>query len=143
MLCRLWDGKMVVYLLMAALIIVNVPTITELYSGYTKDDWRGVSAGLQNLTKNGDKVVLVPGYLNQPLNFYYSNASDNTIELYASTVKELDAIKADQQNSTIFYIVTSDIYAVDPRGDEVAWLQNNTKSTGRDGGIVVFISPSP
>jgi len=143
MFCRLWDGKMVVYLLMAALIIVNVPTITELYSGYTKDDWRGVSAGMQNLTKSGDKVVLIPGYLNQPFNYYYSNATDNTIELYANTVKDLDAIKADQQNSTIFYIVTSDIYAVDPRGDEVAWLQNNTKSSGRDGGIVVFISPSP
>jgi len=140
MLCRIWEGKGVVYLLMAVLIIVNVPMIAEYYSGYTKDDWRGFTGQIQNITHPGDKIVFVPGYMSQPFDYYYSNATGNTIELPAYTVKDLEAINAGRQNSTVFYVVTGDIFAVNPNGDEVAWLQNNTRMAGRDGGIVLFVS---
>lgn len=140
MFLRFWNHRGVVYLLMALLIVVNLPMVANYYSGYTKDDWRGFSGQISNLTYPGDKVVLVPGYISQPFNYYYSNATDRTIELSAYTVNELEAIKAARGNSTVFYIVTGDIMAVNPNGNEVAWLQNQTKYSGRDGGIYLFVS---
>lgn len=140
MFYRFWNSRAVVYLLMALLIVVNLPMVAGYYSGYTKDDWRGFSGQISNLTQPGDRVVLLPGYISQPFNYYYSNATDRTFEFSAYTVQDLQTLSAQRGNSTMFYIVTNDIFAVDPKGDEVAWLQNQTKYAGSDGGIALFIS---
>lgn len=140
MFYRLWNTRGIVYLLMAVLVLVNLPMLASYYTGYSKDDWRGFSGQISNLTQPGDKVVLVPGYISLPFDYYYSNATDRTLEYQATTVKDLQTISAARGNSTMFYIVTSDIFAVNPNGDEVAWLQNQTKSAGMNGGIVLFVS---
>jgi 4-amino-4-deoxy-L-arabinose transferase-like glycosyltransferase len=137
---RLWNTPGIVYVMMAILFLVNVPTLLNYYSGYSKDDWRGFSGQLQNITKDGDTIVLVPAYMYQPLDYYYLNSTDRTFEYGASTVTELETLKKARGNNTIFYIVTWDILAVNPNGDEINWLKNQTRFLGQNTGIYLFAS---
>ena len=137
---RFWRNPGIVYVMMAVLILVNVPTLLNYYSGYSKDDWRGFSGQLQNITKDGDTIVLVPGYMNQPLDYYYSNTTDRTFEYGASNVADLENLKMERGNHTVFYVVTWDILAVNPNGDEIKWLKNQTRFLGQNTGIYLFAS---
>ena len=130
--------KSVVYILMAILIIINIPILVNYYSGFSKEDWRGFSEKMQNTTRTGDIVVLVPSYMSIPLNYYYSNITDNTFEYGASTVQDLNNISAKRENRTIFFVVTNDIIAVNPKGDEIMWLKENTNFSEQNTGIFLF-----
>jgi mannosyltransferase len=110
------------------------------YSGYSKDDWRGFSGQIQQMSKPGDLIVAVPGYVSLPLNYYYSNASDQTFEFGVYTAEELDAINAGKGNNTAYFIVTEDISAANPNGDAITWLKEHTKSLGQNTGIYLFVS---
>jgi mannosyltransferase len=132
--------KGVIYGFIAFLVIINAATLVNYYSGYSKDDWKGFSGQLQKMTKPGDCIVTVPGYVSVPLDYYYSNVSDQTIELGAETGKELEAIYGGKGNNTVFYIVTGDISAANPNGDAIAWLNKNTKPLGQNTGIYLFVS---
>jgi mannosyltransferase len=138
---RFWRNPGILYVIMAILVLVNVPTLLNYYSGYSKDDWRGFSGQLQNITKDGDKIVLVPGYMNQPFDYYYSNTTDRTFEYGASNVADLENLKIERGNHTVFYVVTWDILAVNPSGDEIKWLKNQTRFVGQNTGIYLFASP--
>ncbi len=127
-----------VYILMVIFILINIPVLANYYSGYSKEDWRGFSVNMQKMTQEGDKIVLVPSYMTIPLNYYYSNTTDKTFEYGASTVQDLKNISAQRQNETMFFIVTNDIIAVNPKGDEIAWLKENTKFLGQNTGIYLF-----
>ena len=128
----------IVYILMAILIIINLPALTIYYSGYSKEDWRGFSGQMQNMTQVGDTIVLVPSYMVIPFDYYYSNTTDKTFEYGASTVQDLNNISAQRKNETIFFVVTNDIMAVNPKGDEITWLKENTKFIGQNTGIYLF-----
>jgi hypothetical protein len=134
------NNRGIVVCFIAFFIILNAPTIANYYSGYTKDDWRGFSGQLQQLTKPGDVVVDVPGYISQPLDYYYSNNTDKTYELHATTEGDLDTIYAQKNNSTIYYVVTQDISSADPSGDAIAWLKTNATFLKQDTGIYLFSS---
>jgi hypothetical protein len=134
------NSRGIVYGFIALLVIINAPTLAGYYSGYTKDDWRGFAGGLQQLTKQGDFIVVVPGDVAQPLNYYYSNTSDQTIEFLAYTSGDLKGISAQKNNNTLYFVVTGDINAANPEGDAVAWLKQNTKSQGQDTGIYLMTS---
>jgi hypothetical protein len=143
MFYSLINNRAVVYGFMAFLLILNAPFLTNYYSGYSKDDWRGFSGIMQKTTNPGDFVVLVPGYISQPFNYYYSNTTDGTFEFSAYTAKDLDAIDAQRKNNNaVYFIVTGDIYSADPTGDTLAWLKEHTKQLGQDTGIAVFVSGS-
>ena len=92
------------------------------------------------MTKPGDLIVVVPGYISQPLNYYYANASDQTFEFGASTAKDLEAINAGKGNNTAFFIVTGDISSANPNGDAIEWLNKYTKPLGQNTGIYLFVS---
>jgi 4-amino-4-deoxy-L-arabinose transferase-like glycosyltransferase len=140
LLYSLVNNKGVVYGFLLLMVIVNAPVLAGYYSGYTKEDWRGFSTQMQQTAKPGDFIVLVPGYIAQPFDYYYTNRSFGTIEFGATTAKDLDAINGQKANNTIYYIVTSDIYSANPAGDALAWLKNNTKPVGQDTGIALFVS---
>ena len=137
---RLINNRGVVYGFIAFLVIISAPMLVAYYSGYSKDDWRGFSSQMQQMTKPGDLVVVVPGYVSQPLNYYYSNSSDGTLEFSAYTAEELNAINAGKGNNSAYFVVTGDISAANPDGDAIAWLKENTKSLGQNTGIYLFIS---
>ena len=134
----LWHHKAVVYLFVTVLVLVSVPVLATYYSEYSKDDWRGFAGYLEGKAHPGDEIVTVPGYMSQPLNFYYSNATAGTTESGANSGRDLANLYAARDNSTIYFVVTQDIYAEDPAGDAVEWLNNNTKTIGHDGGIFLF-----
>jgi hypothetical protein len=134
------NSRGVVYGFIALLVVVNTPMLMDYYSGYSKEDWRGFAGGLQQLTNPGDFVIVVPGYVSQPLNYYYSNTSDQTIEVSADTAEDLKKINAQKNNNTLFFVVTGDISSANPNGDAVAWLEQNTKSLGQNTGIYLMKS---
>jgi 4-amino-4-deoxy-L-arabinose transferase-like glycosyltransferase len=128
----LWCNKAVVYGFIVVLFIISAPVLAGYYSGYSKDDWRGFSETLQEKIGPGDAVVAVPSYMAVPLDYYYSSAKGNTREYGATTAADLENISSESGNSTIYYVVTSDISAADPNGDAVMWLKNNTRLVGTD-----------
>jgi len=136
--CRVFRHPAIVYIVMVILIIINIPVLADYYSGYSKEDWRGFSGNILNMTQEGDKIVLVPSYMSLPFNYYYSNTTDNTYEYGATTVQDLNNISALPGNKKIFFIVTNDILAVNPNGDEIQWLKENTKFSGQNTGIYLF-----
>jgi mannosyltransferase len=134
------NNRGVVYGFIAILVIISAPMLVNYYSGYSKEDWRGISGQIQQITKPGDIVVVVPGYISQPLNYYYANASDQTFEFGANTGKQLEVINTGKGNNSAYFVVTGDISAANPNGDAIAWLNANTKPLGQKTGIYLFVS---
>lgn len=134
------NNRGVVYGFIAVLVIISAPMLVNYYSGYSKDDWRGFSGQIQQMTKPGDIIVVVPGYVSQPLNYYYSNASDQTFEFGAYTAEDLKTIYSSKGNNTAYFVVTGDISAANPNGDAIEWLKGHTQSLGQNTGIFLFVS---
>jgi 4-amino-4-deoxy-L-arabinose transferase-like glycosyltransferase len=132
LLYSLWRTKAVVYGFIVLLVLINALSLAGYYSGYSKEDWRGFSTALAGKTSPGDLVVSVPGYISQPLDYYYSSAKSQTREYGATTEADLEKIAAERGNSTVYFVMTGDISAADPGGDAVAWLRNNTQFAGTD-----------
>jgi 4-amino-4-deoxy-L-arabinose transferase-like glycosyltransferase len=135
----LWNTKAVVYGFIVVLFVISAPVLAGYYSGYSKEDWRGFSAALQQKTMPGDLVVSVPGYISQPLDYYYSSTKTQTKESGATTAADLENISSDSGNSSIYYVVTGDISAADPNGDAVMWLKNNTQFVGTDATQAIYL----
>ena len=119
------DIDPVVFIYIILLIGLNLSTLVVYYTSYTKEDWRGISKDMQFVTMDGDAIVVIPSYINQPFNYYYSNKTDKTIEYCVSSAEALNDIRKLQVNHT-FYIMTNDIYSADQSGNTVKWLETNT-----------------
>jgi len=140
MFYSLINNRAVVYGFMAFLLILNAPFLLNYYSGYSKEDWRGFSGQISQLTRHGDLVVVAPGYIYQPFDYYYSNSTDGTIEFHADTAKDFNAIHLQKGNNTMYIVVTSDIVSANPDGDAVAWIQEHTQPVSQNAGIYLFTS---
>jgi len=136
------SNRGVVYGFVALMVLLSVtsPFFTSYYTQYTKEDWRGFSGQIHKLAQPGDLIVLVPGYIYQPFDYYYTNVSDGTFEFYATTADQLAAISARKANNTVYYVVTGDISSADPSGDAIDWLQEHTRQVGETTGIYLFTS---
>jgi len=130
----------VVYGFIALLCIVSAPVLINYYSDYSKSDWRGFSGLLQEKTSPGDIVVVVPGYLAQSLDYYYSPVKDMTQEYKAATAQDLEKIYSQKGNNTIYFVVTADISPADPNGEMIAWLTNHTRYVDQYSVIYIFRS---
>ena len=129
-----------VYLVVIAAAVISLPFLATYYTTPQKNDWRGFSAELAGMTGEGDLVVVLPPYMAQPLDYYYSNATDRTLELGATTGEELQALRDSYPGRRAFYVVTVDILAVDPTGDAVNWLEENAGLERQHTGIYLFSS---
>ncbi len=138
------DYKKVAAAAIAVLFVISIPYFMGYYTTYTKNDWRGFSGQLSSITNEGDYVVVLPGYMSQPLNYYYSNSTDGTIQVGASSAATLEQINAKRLNSTgepvAYYIITWDISAANPSGDALDWISKNAQFIGQNMGIYVFRS---
>jgi len=135
----LWSTKAVIYGFIVVLFLLSAPILAGYYSGYSKEDWRGFGATLQQKAQPGSIIVSVPGYISQPLDYYYSSKNGKTSEYGASTAADLDEIISKNSNSTIYFVVTGDISAADPKGDAVAWLKSNTTLIGTDATQAIYL----
>lgn len=124
-----------VYALILIVCVIGAPWLFSYYSGYIKADWRGIGNTLAQTTQPGDSIVCVPGYISQPLDYYYSNKSDGTTEFGADNSRMLDQIYQQKGNRSVYYVVTQDIESANPKGDAMAWINNNTQYFGSDNGI--------
>lgn len=106
--------------------LVSVPYYLGYYQNYSKENWKGIAKDLESITIPGDTVVTVPLYIGFPLDFYYNSSTDRTIEKGVMGVDELDPIRQ-ANNQSVYYILTPDIYAADPEGKCVTWLNQNAK----------------
>jgi mannosyltransferase len=137
-LLKLIPNKNMVYTIVILIAIINAPLLVGYYSGFVKEDWRGFAGAIQSTTRAGDLVIVVPGYILQPFDFYYSNATDNTIERGAYTGKELDDFYQTKGNNTMYLVVTGDISAANPNGDAIAWMKEHTRMMSQNTGIYLF-----
>jgi hypothetical protein len=137
---RYIPNRKLLYLIIILIGIMNAPLLAEYYSNYTKEDWRGFAGIVQSKTEDGDIIVLVPGYLSVPFNFYYSNVTDKTFEFGANNSTDLENIHLIRGNSRIFYIVTGDISAMNPEGDALAWLSEKARLEIQRTGIYLLTS---
>ena len=135
----LWNSRAIVYGFIAVLFVISAPVLAGYYSGYSKEDWRGFSAALEQEVHPGDIIVSVPGYISQPLDYYYSSAQTQTVETGATTAADLDRVSAQSGNHTIYYVVTGDISAADPAGDAVQWLKKNATYAGTDATQAIYL----
>jgi len=140
LLFTLMENPGIVYGFIAFMVVISTFPLAGYYSGYTKDDWRGFSGTFQQKTQPGDIVVVVPAYISQPFDYYYSNATDRTFEYTANNATDLQAINAWKNNNTVFFVVTGDINAANPEGDAEQWLKQNAKILGQNTGIYLMSS---
>jgi mannosyltransferase len=131
------DGK-AVYAMLAVALLISVPAIGAYYSQFQKEDWRGFAQGFSSMTGNGDVVVVLPGYISMPFDYYYSNATDGTIELQATTRVELERIAAGYPGHHIYYVLTDDLMAADPGGESVNWLGDHAENIVSHTGIYLL-----
>lgn len=133
------NNRWLIYIFIAAIILIATPFMITYYSGYSKEDWRGFSRNFESITRDGDLVVLTPGYISLPFDYYYSNTTDHTVEFGAYTKNDLEKILSSKGNSSVFIILTSDIFAADPGGGSLQYLKENAKFAGQNSGINLFI----
>ncbi len=129
-----------VYLAVAAAFLISTPFLATYYTTPQKNDWRGFSAELGGMTAEGDLVVVLPSYVAQPLDYYYSNATDRTLEFGATTGEGLATIRGRYPDRRAFYVMTPDIFAANPPGDAMDWVEENTQCYGQYTGIYLFVS---
>ncbi len=90
-----------IYVALILIILLSVLPLSAYYAGYHKEDWRTFSSNLQNITQHGDIIVPLPGYMDQPLKYYYSNQSDGTIIKHIRYLMKLDS-KVSQMKLQMF-----------------------------------------
>jgi mannosyltransferase len=137
---RFIPNRKLLYAVIILIVAINAPLLSGYYTSFTKEDWRGFSHIVQSVTKDGDLIVVVPGYITQPFSYYYDNATDRTIQTGAYTGIELDTIYQLKGNNSIFYIVTGDITAANPNGDALAWLSEKSRLETQHTGIYLLSS---
>jgi uncharacterized membrane protein len=117
------------YLAVAAVLLIflaAIPFLVPYYATPQKDDWRGFSGYLSGQTGPGDLVVVLPGYIRQPLEYYYSNQTDGTLLYGLYTQADLERVSASAGGHRVFYVLTPDISSTDPAGNVVRWLQEHS-----------------
>jgi mannosyltransferase len=137
---RMISNRGVVYGFIALMVLLSVttPFFTSYYTQYSKEDWRGFSGQMRQVAQPGDIIALVPGYMTQPFDYYYSNASEGTFEYGVTTAEQLAAVAARRSNNTVYYVVTGDISSADSSGESVTWLEEHTKGAEATSGIYLF-----
>lgn len=123
------------------LFILTVPLLSQYYTSAQKEDWRSTAVYLSGLTQDGDAVVPVPRYMYQPLAYYYSNSTDNTILNIKYDYNAQSLSTLNEQYERCWFLVTWDIAAANPDGDVINWLKTNATFVNEVTGVNIFTSP--
>jgi len=115
-----------VYTALILIILLSIMPLSGYYSNLNKEDWRGFSTNLQNITQPGDIIVPLPGYMIQPLEYYYSNQSDKTI-IKGIEYNEAGFTRFENETGSVYFVVTWDIQAADPSGYSLQYLKDHTQ----------------
>lgn len=108
------------------------------YSSFYKEDWRGFGGIITKETNEGDSIILLPGYIQKPFDYYYNSTEDGTFKFGAKNRDDIESILKTREHGKLFFIVTGDINAANPEGDAMEWIQGNTQYAGQHTGIYLF-----
>ena len=138
--CSLVKSKNLVYGALILALLINLPILYPYYTTPQKDDWRGLSKELLSTAQAGDLVVALPGYIHQPLNYYYNNETAGTLESGFSRVEDIEGAITANPGHSVWFVVTGDIMSVDPQALVVNWLAQHSKPVWRsgNGGILLL-----
>jgi mannosyltransferase len=137
--CPLVRSRNLVYAALILALLVNLPVLVPYYTTQQKDDWRGASRELASLAGAGDLVIAVPGYVRQPLDYYYRNATAGTLEFGIYRAGEADGLIAANPGRSAWFLVTTDIYSIDPQGQLRTWLGQHTRQAWGASNSGIFI----
>ncbi|MDD1666140.1 MAG: glycosyltransferase family 39 protein, partial [Methanomicrobiales archaeon] len=137
--CSFIRTKNLVYGALILSLVINLPVLVPYYTTVQKDDWRGLSAQLTTAASPGDLVIVTPGYLTQPLDYYYHNGTVGTLEYGLYTIAEVEGALGAHPGHTAWIIVTGDILSTDPRGLLLAWYDQHTESVWVDRNRGIFL----
>jgi mannosyltransferase len=137
--CSIARSRNLVYGALILALVINLPVLHTYYTTPQKDDWRGLSTQLASFGAPGDLVIAVPGYIHQPLDYYYHNQSEGTLEFGIYQVGEAQGLIASHPNSTAWFIVTTDIFSTDTQGVLITWLNQHTQNVWVDANRGIFL----
>jgi uncharacterized membrane protein len=138
--CNLFKSRRLVYGAIALVFLVNLPVLYGYYSTPQKDDWRGLAQEVTTVAAPGDLLIAIPGYIRQPLDYYYRNETRGTLEFGVYTVGEVEDVIGANPGRTVWFVVTGDIQSADPEGRMIPWLGEHSRIAWRDrnGGILLL-----
>jgi hypothetical protein len=118
------------------IVLVNIPLLEIYYTTWQKEDLKGLSREISNITKDGDHlVILTDGMV---FLHYYDNTTDKTILHTNVKLEELKQINETRGSSNMIVMPPYDISGY---LDEVKWLEENNnelKVFGKEIKIYVF-----
>ena len=65
--------------LLMSIVVVNIPSMSDYYQNVHKEQWRDVAKYIDNNSKEGDAILLYPGYGTYGFNYYYKGGNVYTI----------------------------------------------------------------
>ncbi|MCQ8894537.1 MAG: glycosyltransferase family 39 protein [Methanolinea sp.] len=130
--------RRIIYMYIVLAFVVSMPGLVNHYNAGYKADWRSVSTMIAQNTSPGDIVVLMPGYLTAPFDFYYNNTTDMTTEIGVSSAEELDIHFGQRRDEKVIILFTNDLTAADPSGKAVQWLKEHARYGGSYWGVHIF-----
>jgi mannosyltransferase len=159
---KLWKSKRVIYLFILVLILINILFLVSYYQTPKKEDWRGLSGTIREVTRPGDIIVVLPAcnllpfdyyYQNQttaipvfgetsilhmqesrPFAYYYKNQATGIQEFGVTSIPQLQEIFLQKGENRIFYVGTDYIEYYDP--NIPTWLNNHALKVNK------FLKPS-
>ena len=129
-----------IIVIVVLLSMLSISSISSYYSANQKNDWRSAASYFEENSNSNDIIVFLPNYMRNPFNFYYD--SNGQILEGASNSQDLIHINSKYSTNKIWYVVTWDIAAVNPEGDAVDWLSQNTVVANQITGIYIFTNTS-
>jgi 4-amino-4-deoxy-L-arabinose transferase-like glycosyltransferase len=138
--CTLFRSRRLVYGALALVFLINLPALYGYYSTPQKDDWRGLAQEVTSVAAPGDLLIAIPGYIRQPLDYYYRNETRGTLEFGVTRVEEAEGVIGANPGRTVWFVVTGDIQSADPEGRMIPWLGEHSRVVWRDrnGGILLL-----
>lgn len=128
--------KVMSVIVITMIILVNIPLLGIYYTTWQKEDLKGLSREISNITKDGDHlVILTDGMV---FLHYYDNTTDKTILHTNVKLEELKQINETRGSSNMIVMPPYDISGY---LDEVKWLEENNnelKVFGKEIKIYVF-----
>lgn len=129
--------KYITVIMILFICIVSVGGLTSYYSTYTHEDWRGYSEYISGLAVPGDTIIIIPNYNRNVFDFYYNleDHGTNVVGVYNNLTEVIE-----KSSGSTYYVVTRDIYAVDPQEKILSWLNSNTTFVSERVGIMTFVN---
>jgi 4-amino-4-deoxy-L-arabinose transferase-like glycosyltransferase len=136
---KLWETyRGISVVLIGFILIASGGSLIPYYTQYSHENWDLYSDMLEDMTVPGDTVIVIPDYNRNVFDFYYNSTSDRTME-YGIYNNLAELQQRTSNNGKTYYVITNDIYAVDPQAKMLQWLDGNAKFVSNSYGIVTFV----